>query len=114
MNKRYKKVPTRFARETRFEVTPVPAALARGAPEVQLDRAKARLLEQFLKETDDADLHAGLRRAANDAAALAWLTPFPVLFLPVLLEEKVRTAKRQAARQKAILQRGRQSVKAAA
>jgi hypothetical protein len=41
-----------------------------------------------------------LRRAANEAAGLAWFTPFPLLFFPGLLEEKARAALRQGARQR--------------
>ena len=38
--------------------------------------------------------------AANEAAALAWLTVCPLLFFPSLLEEKVRTTLRRWERQK--------------
>ena len=37
-------------------------------------------------------LNAPLRRAANDAAALAWTTVFPLLVFPVLFEEKTDAA----------------------
>jgi hypothetical protein len=101
------KVRARFAPETRFELTPVPAALARGQPEIELDRLKERLLGKLLRQAPKADLRKRLRRAANDAAALAWLTPFPLLVLPVLLEELAEAARRQAIRQEAILRRSR-------
>jgi hypothetical protein len=39
------------------------------------------------------------------AASLAWLTPYPLLILPVLLEEKAREARRQAQRQSDIQNR---------
>jgi hypothetical protein len=39
-----------------------------------------------------------LHLAAGEAEALAWLTPFPHLFLPLLLEEKLDAAKRYLAR----------------
>ncbi len=55
----------------------------------------------------DGKLNAPLRRAANEAASLAWVTPFPLLFFPTLLEEKARTARRQQARQKRIRQQSR-------
>ena len=38
------------------------------------------------------ELNAPLRRAANDAAALAWATVFPLLVFPVLFEEKIEAA----------------------
>jgi len=48
-----------------------------------------------------------LSRAANDAAALAWVTRYPVLFFPVLFEEKAETALLRAERQEQVLQRSR-------
>ena len=44
-------------------------------------------------------LQVGLRRAAAEAESLAWLTPAPLLVLPVLFEEKVREARFYATRQ---------------
>ena len=88
---------TRFEPETRFEVAPVPAVPFRGTQETELDRLKARLLRELLQQTPDEQFYAPLRRAANEAAALAWFTPFPLLFFPGLLEEKARAALRQGA-----------------
>ncbi len=34
-----------------------------------------------------------VKQAATDAEALAWSTPYPLLFLPVLMEEKVEGAR---------------------
>jgi hypothetical protein len=95
----------RFEPETRFEVAPIPAVPFRGTQETELDRLKARLLRETLLQTPDERLWASLRRAANEAAALAWFTPFPLLFFPVLFEEKARGAVRQGARQRCILNR---------
>jgi hypothetical protein len=99
------KVTTRFQPETHFEVVPVPAVPFRGTRETELDRLKARLLQEWLAQTADEQLYAPLRRAANEAAGLAWFTPFPLLFFPSLLEEKARTALRQGARQRYIRDR---------
>ena len=107
MNRNQNRLRARFAPEIRFEVEPLPASLARGRPEAELDQLKDRLLEPLLRQTADAELVRRLRRAANEAATLAWLTPFPLLVLPVLLDEKAETAKKQATRQQAILLRGR-------
>ena len=96
---------TRFEPETRFEVTPVPPVPFRGTQETELDRLKTRLLRDLLQQTADAQLYAPLRRAANEAAALAWFTPFPLLLFPGLLEEKARAALRQGARQRDIRDR---------
>jgi hypothetical protein len=107
MKSNYQRLRTRFAPETRFDVTPVPAAPFRGAVEAQLDRLKDGLLLQLLNETPEPEFNALLRRAANEAAALAWLTPFPLLLFPVLLEEKVQTARKQATKQARVRQRSR-------
>ena len=64
-----------------------------------LSDLKQHLLEKALPEICDPWQRRLLRLAAVEAEALAWLTPFPHLFLPVLLEEKLETAKRYLARQ---------------
>jgi len=99
------KVATWFQPETRFEVAPVSAVPFRGTQETELDRLKARLLQTLLDQTPDERLYALLRRAANEAASLAWFTPFPLLLFPALLEEKARLALRQGARQRCIRHR---------
>ena len=86
---------TQFEPETRFDVVPVPTVPFRGTAETALEEFKARLLREALHAAADAELYAPLRRAANEAAAAAWMTPFPLLFLPVLFEEKFATAERQ-------------------
>lgn len=96
---KYRQVGTRFEPETRFEVG------ARGALETELEQLKARLLGPLLEASRDLTQAAPLRRAANEAAGLAWFTPFPLLFFPALLEEKVYAARRQGARQRQIRQR---------
>ena len=111
MNTKYKRVRTRFLPETRFEIAPLAGAPFRGASETELERIKERLLARLLAEAESGELYAPLRRAANDAAALAWLTPFPLLFFPALLEEKVVGARLQFERQTVILQRGRKGLR---
>lgn len=108
-----KKVRLRYERPTRFEVTPVPAAAPfRGT--LELDVLKARLLRELLTGTPDTELYPQLRRAANEAAAVAWMTPFPLLVFPTLLDEKAREARRRQDHQQAVLARSRRLVKAAA
>ena len=55
----------------------------------------------------DPEVGGQLRRAANEAAALAWVTRYPVLFFPVLFKEKAETALLRAERQEQVLQRSR-------
>jgi len=53
----------------------------------------------------EPELDTALRRAADEAASVAWFTPFPLLFLPTLLEEKAASAFRHEKRQREIRQR---------
>lgn len=107
MKNRYnqKQVKTRFGPETRFELGPIPPVPFRGVVEGELDELKARLLKEQLARTAEPALNPALRRAANDAASLAWFTPFPLLVFPILLEEKAEEARRQQARQRQIRRR---------
>jgi hypothetical protein len=105
MNKNYKRVLTRFGPETRFEVKPAPPAPFRGTQETELERLKKRLLRELLYDVGAPGLNGYLRRAVNEAAALAWVTPYPLLMFPGLLDEKVEAALLQAARQENIRQR---------
>jgi hypothetical protein len=109
-----RKVKLRFEPFTRFEVIPVPAAPFRGTQETELERLKARLLLELLEQSTDTELSAPLRRAANDAAAVAWTTPFPLLLFPALLEEKARETRKRHQNQQAVLARSRRLIRAAA
>ena len=112
MKNRYsqKQVKTRFGPETRFEIGPIPPVPFRGALENELDALKARLLREELARAQEPALNPVLRRAANEAASLAWFTPFPLLVFPVLLEEKAEAARRQEARQRQIRRRSRAGI----
>jgi hypothetical protein len=61
-------------------------------------------------EVDAQDSTSGklIRQAVVEAEAVAWSTPYPLLFLPALAEEKVLAAKRWADRQQLILRRQRE------
>ena len=83
-------VPARFAQETRFDLAPQFAQPFRGAQEEKFDDAV------------QTELNTPLRRAANEAAALAWTTSFPLLVFPTLLEEKARQARLQLQKQKQV------------
>jgi hypothetical protein len=107
MKQKYKKnrqVITNFEPETRFEVGSLAPVPLRGARETELEQLKARLLGPLLNTTAAPEQSAPLRQAANEAASLAWFTPFPLLFFPALLEEKLYAAQRQEARQRQIRQ----------
>jgi hypothetical protein len=103
MNTDKNRVQTRFAPETRFEVRPAPPAPFRAVQDTEFEKLKERLLVSQLELVQDPALNAPLRRAANEAAALAWIHFCPLLVYPLLFEEKARLALRQAKRQARIL-----------
>ena len=98
MKKNTRNVPARFGPETRFALRPAPAAPFRATQETEFERLKNQLLAQQLVAATP-ELNAPLRRAANDAAALAWATIFPLLVFPALFEEKVQAALLRVRRQ---------------
>jgi hypothetical protein len=108
MTTNYRKVPAEFGPETRFVVEPVPAAPFWAAHENRFENLKARLLAERLAEVWEPEATGLVRRAANEASAVAWLTPFPLLVFPVLFEEKAEAAVVVAARQQEVRQRSRE------
>ena len=108
MDEYYQRVPTRFAPEVRFEVAPGPPTPFRARQDAELERLKNELLQERRGEAWDSRLRSALRRAANDAAALAWVTPYPLLVFPVLFDEKAEAALLQAQRQTHVRTRSRE------
>jgi len=92
---------------THFNVTPCPPVPFRGLQETELEQFKNRLLRHALNEAADAGRYAPLRRAAAEAVTAAWMTPYPILFLPVLFEEKTVAARKQFFRARSIRDRSR-------
>ena len=99
MNTNQYRVAAKFAPETRFALQPVAAVPFRADLENEFERLKTRLLARQLEAVEQPELNAPLRRAANEAAALAWVTFYPLLVFPALFEEKVGTALAQVRRQ---------------
>ena len=91
------------------EVTPLPVGPFRAVQETQFERLKGRLLAQRLGEEgwDDA-FNSQLRRAANEAAALARLTPYPLLLFPLLFDEKAQAANLDSVRAERVGRRRRE------
>jgi hypothetical protein len=108
MNAYNQRVPTEFAPEVRFEVIAGPPAPLRARQDSDLERLKARLLHERLREAWDSRRRKSLQRAADEAAALAWVSAYPLLVFPVLFEEKADAALRQALRQSQIHARSRE------
>jgi len=72
-----------------------------------LEELKQRLLHENVKAGSDLVNSSSLRRAAEDAASLAWATPFPFLVLPELFAEKAAEASIRSERQRDIRERSR-------
>jgi hypothetical protein len=79
-------------------------APVRGAVEDQIESLKERLLQPILQSLS-ADLVKEISWAANEAAALAWLTVCPILVLPILLEEKIQETLKKREKQQGLRQR---------
>jgi len=107
-NRMKNKVTTRFEPDTRFELKPAAAAPFRAAQESRFENLKSRLLLERIESTYDPELGTYLRRAANDAAALAWITPYPLLVFPALFDEKADIAEVRVERQQLIRQVSRE------
>ena len=108
MNKNKTRVPARFGPETRFELRPAPPAPFRATQETEFEQLKDQLLARAIGRGAGPELNAPLRRAANEAAALAWATLYPLLVFPVLFEEKTQAALRQVERQARIFESSRE------
>lgn len=104
MKEKKVKLYPRFAREKRFVVKPTPAAQRRQRQAAQLAELKDRYLDKALAVAADRALYIPYQRAAVDAAAVAWLTPWPLLVFPALFEEKIDEARRYVARQRLVRQ----------
>ncbi len=109
MNRKLTRLPAEFGPSVRFEVRPEPAAPFRATQETELERLKTRLLANTLADAAP-DLNAALRCAANEAAALAWVTFCPLLVFPLLFEEKIEAALHRAKRQAHIYENSRELV----
>jgi hypothetical protein len=72
---------------------------ARKRSAITLADLKAQLLARAINNAADETVARLFRLAAGEAEALAWQTPFPLLFLPVLLEEKLDAVHRYATHQ---------------
>ena len=105
MNTKRTALEAQFGAETRFELQPVDAL--RAIHENEFERLKARLLGIRQREAG-TKWETPLRDAANEAAAIAWTTPVPLLAFPVLFEEKAAAAILQNRRQARILKKSRE------
>ena len=100
INLRYQRVRSR-------RTAPKPLAVCRTAITDGFSQLKHRLLRERLAQEPDPELRGSLERAAQESAAVAWTTPFPLLVWPELLEEASRAARSRAERQRSIKERTR-------
>ena len=100
-----RKLPTAFGPDTRFEIRPVGP---QPNLEERFEELKDVLLARRLEEIWEPELDDSVRRAAHEASALAWVTPFPLLFFPGLFDEKVDAALSIAQRQAEVRQRSQE------
>ena len=107
MNARYRRVPARFAPDIRFELQPTAPGLFRRTQETELERLKNRLVREKLQDLNPLE-NSGVRRAANEAEALAWITPYPLLVFPTLFDEKTADFRRVARRQEIVREQTRE------
>ncbi|MEI8289499.1 MAG: hypothetical protein WCH99_08485 [Verrucomicrobiota bacterium] len=108
MNTNQYRVSAKFASGTRFALRPEADMPFRADLENEFERLKTRLLARHLETVEQPELNASLRRAANEAAALSWITFYPLLVFPALFEEKVGTALAQARRQSRVYANSRE------
>ena len=95
MNTNLTRIRTEFGPETRFELRPAPAAPFRVTLETALERLKLELLRRRLASMPEPRYNSKVRSAANEAAALAWVTDYPLLVFPELFEEKVNAVQQR-------------------
>ena len=63
---------------------------------------KKQLLAPVLNQVGDPVVRKQMTLAGNEAAAIAWTTPYPLLVLPSLLEEKTAEIQEQTSRQREV------------
>jgi hypothetical protein len=98
-------VVTEFEPATRMDVSPVSAGRFQARLIAALEELKQRLLLETARARSDSATLSCLRRAAEEAASLAWTTAFPLLVLPELFAEKATEACVRSQRQREIRQR---------
>jgi hypothetical protein len=74
---------------------------------IKLKQLREQLMLKLVEEVQGRISEVLVRKALIEAEALAWSTQYPLLFLPVLAEEKVRNAGQWAGHQREILERQR-------
>ena len=98
-------IAAEFEPATPLDSHPAPASRHQASGIAALEELKQRLLQETARARSDSATLSCLRRAAEEAASLAWTTPFPLLVLPELFAEKAAEACLRSQRQRDIRQR---------
>ncbi len=86
-----RKLNAYFDPDTEFE----PELLAGEPLRAAFAALRDALVSETLEATETLALHGPLKQAANEAAGLAWTTPFPLLVFPGLFQEKIDRTRAQ-------------------
>lgn len=96
------KLEARFSLETAYPLEPRFEAVRPSVDGNHFEQLKLHLLNSVLDEQREPARRKQLQLAANEAAALAWTTPYPLLFLPALFQEKARELREYNRRQEQV------------
>ncbi len=103
MNAKYTRPKDRF--KAGFNAHALPLDLSLRVQQAEFQRLRMQLLLQRQAQMASRALDARLLSAATEAAALAWVTSYPLLVFPLLFDEKADQALAHARRQEEIRQR---------
>ena len=98
-------IAAEFEPASRLDSSPLSARRLQASLIAALEELKQRLLRETARARSDSATLSCLRRAAEEAASLAWTTSFPLLVLPELFFEKAAEARVRSQRQREIRQR---------
>ena len=98
-------IAAEFEPASRLDLSPVSAGHLQTSVIAALEELKQRLLLETARARSDSATWSCLQGAAEEAASLAWTTPFPLLVLPELFAEKATAACVRSQRQRDIRQR---------
>ena len=98
-------IAAEFEPASRSDSNPVAAGRPQARGTDGLEELKQRLLQEIAWAGMGSANLTCLRRAAEEAASLAWTTSFPLLVLPELFFEKAAEARVRSQRQREIWRR---------
>ena len=98
-------IAAEFEPATLLDLNPVSGGGLQARVVAALEELKQRLLLETAWAGSDSATLSCLRRAAEEAASLAWTTAFPLLVLPELFAEKATEACVRSLRQEDIRKR---------